>query len=258
MKFKTFVIGYSLALALLLFAQRQPQTSGSGDIRNVVDLTRPADAALMIEAAKAAPEMLASQARQPVSAALELSNTSIDAAVTRLEAPARLVRGSWTVDQIPPQRLVAPLALLNVRGKARIDPDYQVSVADIADWEKANGQIPMGSVVVARTGWVGIPAHTTGRTRGQKDHFPGFSLDAAQFLVQARGVMGLGIDTPSVDGGVSPTPAVHLYTMSKGLYALENMAQLERVPQAGALAIVAPEKLAGRTTAPVRIMALVR
>ena len=34
-------------------------------------------------------------------------------------------------------------------------------------------------------------------------HFPGYSLDAAKFLVEARTALGLGIDTLSIDYGPS-------------------------------------------------------
>ena len=59
----------------------------------------------------------------------------------------------WTVDQIPPQRLVAPLVVIDVHGKAANDPDYQVSLDDLANWEHDNGPVPPGAVVMARTGW---------------------------------------------------------------------------------------------------------
>ncbi len=49
----------------------------------------------------------------------------------------------WTVDQIPAERLVRPLVVLDVRGKAKGNPDYEVSVQDIADWESANGEVPI-------------------------------------------------------------------------------------------------------------------
>ena len=43
-------------------------------------------------------------------------------------------------------------------------------------------------------------------------HYPGFSLEAAKFLVESRKVVGLGIDTMSVDIGATTTYPVHLFT----------------------------------------------
>src|SRR5437660_10627105 len=70
-----------------------------------------------------------------------------------IDAPAHLVRGMWTVDQIPPERLIAPLSVLDVTAQVRRNPDYEGSLEDIAQWEQIHGELPPRSVVVARTGW---------------------------------------------------------------------------------------------------------
>jgi len=49
-------------------------------------------------------------------------NATSVAANTSIDAPAHLVRGMWTVDQIPPERLIAPLAVLDVTGPVRPIP----------------------------------------------------------------------------------------------------------------------------------------
>jgi len=43
-------------------------------------------------------------------------------------------------------------------------------------------------------------------------HFPGYSLEAAHFLVESRNPLGLGIDTLSVDYSPSKDLEVHQYT----------------------------------------------
>jgi len=167
----------------------------------------------------------------------------------------------WTVDQIPPERLIAPLSVLDVTSEVRSNPDYEVSVEDIAQWEQIHGEIPPGSVVVARTGWGtrwDSPKDYRNIDKKGVMHFPGYSADAAKFLVEARLALALGIDTMSVDPGSSRTLAVHQYTLSHSVYHLENVANLERVPDAGALVVVAPMKLEGEVDGPVRIFALTR
>ena len=72
---------------------------------------------------------------------------------THVDAPAHFTRGAWTVDRIPAERLVGPLAVLDVRGQVELDPDYPVSLADITAWEAVHGRIPPGAVVMAWTGW---------------------------------------------------------------------------------------------------------
>src|SRR5262249_22951624 len=89
-------------------------------------------------------------------------------------------------------------------------------------------------------------------------HYPGFSLDAAKFLVKTRGAVGLGIDTMSVDIGATTTYPVHCFTAAAGVYHLENVANLALVPPVGATIVVAPIKLENGSGGPARVLALVR
>jgi kynurenine formamidase len=167
----------------------------------------------------------------------------------------------WTVDQIPAGRLIAPLVVLDASASAKSNPDYEISVQDIARWEQTNGQIPLGAVVVARTGWDSrwhsARSYRNADAKGIM-HFPGYSEDAARFLAEGRNALGLGIDTPSLHHGSAKDLAVNQYTLAHGLYVLTNVANLERMPVNGAIAMVAPMKVAGGSAAPVRILALVR
>jgi kynurenine formamidase len=257
MRIKTVVIGYALALALLLFAQHRPDAMPASNFTGVVDLTHPVGHGAAPTIHDRSPVRTAGLVQKDglrrVSASTS-SNTNID-------APARLMRGMWTVDQIPPERLIAPLTVLDVTAQAHRNPDYEVSVGDIAQWEQIHGEIPPGAVVVARTGW-GVrwasPKDYRNTDRNGVMHFPGYSPDAARFLVEGRMALALGIDTLSVDPGSARTMAVHDYTLAHSVYHLENVANLERVPDAGAVVVVAPMKLEGEVDGPVRILALTR
>jgi kynurenine formamidase len=245
MHIKTFVIGFVLALTLLLFAQKryadQPKPSG---FSAVLDLTH--------EVNRNTPTYGATEKH-----GYQLQNVSVagkaDFSGTHLEAPASFARGMWTVDAIPAERLVAPLVVLNVSKQVQSNSDYQVSMQDVADWEKTHGDIPMGAIVMAYTG-----SDTWNSSQVHREHFPGYSLDAAKFLTEAREIVGLGIDTPSLDNGSSQHLAVRNFTLSHSVYQLENVANLAIVPPRGATAVVAPTKLENGSVAPVRILALVR
>jgi kynurenine formamidase len=114
--------------------------------------------------------------------------------------------------------------------------------------------------VIAYTGW-DERWHRQESFRNQQSdgltHYPGFSLAAAKFLVQSRKVVGLGIDTMSVDIGATTTYPVHLFTSQLGIYHLENVANLAKVPAAGGMVIVAPIKLENGSGGPARVLALV-
>jgi kynurenine formamidase len=245
MKIRTLIAGYVLALTLFLFAQRHPGSPSPSEFHAVVDLTHSIDALA------------------PVSKDQDYvrNSSSLRQSGTRIDAPARFARTLWTVDQIPTERLIAPLVVLDVSANLRNHPDYQISVEDIAQWEQAHGQIPLGSVVMARTGW---DAHWNSAKdyrnadRNGTMHYPGYSQDAAKFLVEGRTALGLGIDTLSIDRGSSNGFPVRQYTLAHSVYQLQNVANLDRAPVTGGMVVVAQTKLESGSSGPVRILALVR
>jgi kynurenine formamidase len=259
---KTFAISCSLAVALLLFAQRKTAMPEQPVYRQVIDLTHALnDHSPNWEGTEASPFQ-----------AKELGNIDHDGYYSRifttqehygthLDAPAHFAKGMWTVDQIPAERLVRPLVVLDVHGKVNGNPDYQVGMKDVADWEASHGQIPSGAVVMAYTGW-------DSRWSSQKDfrnlesdnlpHFPGFALETVKFLVKTREVVGIGIDTMSVDIGATTTYPVHQFTSKESVYHLENVANLGLVLATGATIVVAPIKLENGSGGPVRLFALVK
>jgi kynurenine formamidase len=180
---------------------------------------------------------------------------------THLDAPAHFAAGAWTVDQIPAERLVRPLVAIDVRGQVQTNPDYEITLQDITDWENAHGTVPGGAVVLGHTGWDERWESPKEYRNVQSDgltHYPGFSLDAAHFLVRDRGIVGLGIDTMSVEKGTTDTYPVHLFTSRQQIYHLENLTNLGLVPPAGATAVVAPLRLENGSGSPARVMALVK
>lgn len=179
---------------------------------------------------------------------------------THLDAPAHFVAGQATVDQIPAEKLFAPAVVLDVRAESEKNADYLLAVNKIAAWEKAHGKIPVGAVVLLRTGWVKRwPDEARYRNADASGamHFPGFSVEAIQALI-ARKVVGLGIDTLSIDFGASKDFAGHKASHAAGLYHLENLADLSALPEAGATLVVAPIKLEGGSGGPARVFAILK
>lgn len=180
---------------------------------------------------------------------------------TQLDSPANTIPGMWTVDQIPAERLVRPLVVLDVSDRSLKNADYQVGVEDIALYEQQHGNIPAAAVVVAYTGWSlrwNSSREYRNADRSGTLHFPGYSLEAARFLVEARQIVGLGIDTLSVDRGSSSDYPVARYCAEHSVYHLENVANLMQAPPAGATAVVTPIKFEHGSGAPARVLALVK
>ena len=87
-------------------------------------------------------------------------------------------------------------------------------------------------------------------------HFPSFTKEAATFLVHDRDIAAIGVDTASIDRGVSKDFIVHQIINGANKPGLENIAQLDRLPAAGATIIALPMKIGGGSGGPARIVAL--
>jgi kynurenine formamidase len=263
MKTRTLVIAIALVLALLLLAQKRPvQPTDSAGFRAVVDLTHTINANVPTFEVTEKPAYQATTVGTIDKDQYFARDISLPEHFgTHMDAPAHFARGMWTIDQVPPERLVAPLVILDVSANVKSNPDYLISVEDIAQWERVNGQIPPGAVVMVRTGWDkrwdSIKDFRNPDGKGVM-HFPGYSLDAAKFLVEGRNVLGLGIDTLSADCGTSSDFPVHHYALARSVYQLEDVANLDKVPSTGAIVVVAPMKLEGGSGSPVRILALIK
>lgn len=177
---------------------------------------------------------------------------------THVDAPAHFGPGQSTVDRLGPDKLFVPAVVLDIRPKAK-NADYALTVEDVLSWEKKHGMIERGSVVLLLTGWCAragdMAAYRHADASGTM-HFPSFSLEAAQFLVEKRQAIAFGIDNLSVDVGRSTDYPVHHYTQPRGLYHLENLANLEKLPPRVFL-IVAPIKLEGGSGGQARVWAVV-
>jgi len=262
MKFRTFTIACACVLALFLFAQRRTPPAPAQLFGGIVDLTHSISEKIPNWEGAAESPFHAKQVASFEKEGYFAREISLPEHFgTHIDAPAHFAPGVWTVDQIPPQRLVAPLVVIDVRGKVENNPDYLVSLDDVAVWERDNGQVPAGAVVMARTGWAArwdsMKAYRNADDKGTM-HFPGFGLDAAQFLVHSRKIWGLGIDTLSVDYGPSKDFPVHHFTAKNNVYHLENVANLDQAPDVGAIVVVSPAKLEGGSGGPVRIFALLK
>jgi len=180
---------------------------------------------------------------------------------THVDAPSHFVSGGWTVDAIPADRLIRPAVCVNIVEKVRADPNYRLTVEDLRSFERAHGQIPEGATVLIATGWDDRWPLTHGEYMNMKDgvrHFPGISVEAATLLATDRHVAAIGIDTPSIDYGMSEHFEAHRVTLATNIYHIENATGLTRLPATGFTVVVAPIKIKDGTGGPARVLALVQ
>ena len=179
---------------------------------------------------------------------------------THIDAPLHFSADGKSVAELPVEDLVAPLAVIDIAARAADNPDAQVTPDDIKAWVSAHGEVPAGAVVAMHSGW---GQHlTTDKFRnvgddGKTMHFPGFHLEAVQYLLENTTAKAIAVDTLSLDFGASPDFIVHRTWLPTGRYGIEAVANLDKVPASGATIVVGAPKHRGGTGGPARIIALV-
>src|SRR5262245_21635830 len=181
---------------------------------------------------------------------------------THMDSPAHFARGHATTDQVPVTSGIGPLVRVDVSAQAAKDADYRLSPDDLRAWEAKYGRIPRGAIVVMYSGWGArwpdlkryLGTDVAGDTTHL--HFPGFSKEAAEFLVGERDINAIGVDTASIDHGPAQDFIVHQTTTGANKPAFENLAHLDRVPPSGATLVALPMKIEGGSGGPLRAIAL--
>ncbi len=184
---------------------------------------------------------------------------------THLDAPVHFAEGRWSTEEIPLERLMGPGVVVDVSGQAAEDPDYQVRVANLEEWERLHGPIPEGAILLLRTDrsrhWGEAEPYMGTARRGEEGvaelSFPGLHPDAARWLVDNRSISAVGIDTPSIDHGPSSDFMSHRILFEENIVAFENVAHLDRLPPAGSTIVALPMKLVGGSGGPLRIIGIV-
>jgi len=184
---------------------------------------------------------------------------------THIDAPVHFARGQNSVDEIPLQQLMGPGVVVDVTRQCGKNSDYLVSESDFKDWERHNGKISAGTIVLLRTGfgksypdrkrYLGTDQRGAGAVANL--HFPGLHPDAARWLTQNRQIKAIGLDTASIDYGQSTLFESHRTLFAKNIPALENVANLDKLPIKGFSVIALPMKIKGGSGGPLRIIAVI-
>jgi kynurenine formamidase len=183
---------------------------------------------------------------------------------THLDAPVHFAKGRNSVDQIPLEQLTGPGLVVDVTAQCTKDPDYLISTADIQNWERRNGRIGAGSIVLLRTGFGKyypdrkkyLGTDERGAAAVAKLHFPGLDPAAARWLTTNRSIKAIGLDTASIDRGQSTLFESHRALFEKNVPAFENVANLDQLPVKGFTIIALPMKIKGGSGGPLRIIAM--
>ena len=158
--------------------------------------------------------------------------------------PAHFHQGMATIDKIPLNQMLLPLVVIDVHRQVAKNPDYVLTMADVKAWEKRHGPVPSGAFVAMRTDWAkrwpsqekmqNVDAHGVA-------HYPGWSKATLKYLYETRHITASGHETTDTDPGLATTKddySLESYILGLGHYQIELLANLDKVPDAGAIVAV--------------------
>ena len=177
---------------------------------------------------------------------------------THIDAPLHFSADGLSVDEIPVSSLFAPLCVVDISERASVDADAQLTPEDLKAWIATHGDIPDNACVAMHSGW-GAKADSEDYRGfdGEKQHYPGFHVDAVTMLMEETGAQSIASDTLSLDHGISADFATHYAWLPTGRFGIENLANLDKVPAKGATLVIGAPKHKGGTGGPSRIFAMV-
>jgi kynurenine formamidase len=177
---------------------------------------------------------------------------------THIDTPGHFTEGMRLVDQLEAGELLAPIVVIDIRRRAQEDPNAMVMPDDLVRFERRHGRIPDGALVCMDSGWAAKAGDTLEFLGGPAFpgyNFPGFSIEAADWLLQRRNPVGIGVDTVSLDPGNSTTFDVHVGFLGADRYGVENLNNLDRIPPRGADVFVGPIPWEDGSGSPCRVIA---
>lgn len=181
---------------------------------------------------------------------------------THANPPAHFFKGKRFLDQISVKEMVLPLVVLDVSRQVAKNPDYQITMDDVRAWERTYGPVPEASFVAMRTDWSKRwPNSEKMRNADAKDvaHYPGWSKEVLTYLYEKRHITASGHETTNADPGMATSRgdySLEAYALSQDKYQIDLLTNLDKVPEYGAIAVVAFPKPKEGSGFPARVFAI--
>jgi len=158
---------------------------------------------------------------------------------THMDAPAHILENGRTLDE---------LSLSQFYGKGIVIKTTEpvINADFLRQFEKALGSTDF---ILLNTGW---PKYWG--TESYFENFPVLSTDAAEYIASFS-LKGFGVDTVSVDPAGSTELPVHNILLKKGMVIIENLVNLEKLPDMDFTFLAFPLKIKQGDGSPVRAVA---
>jgi kynurenine formamidase len=241
-----------LALFIVLVAscQREPSvepiTSHQIDYTTIVDLSHIVRQDMPVKPGAQAPILRSSS-----------PDGELDVVSISMRTGTRLhMHGSdrnASVEHASVAELLVPALMIDLRDLVKDQADFRITAELLRSWEADHQPIPSGALLLCATGWdirwstPGAYMNVDGAGQIQA---PGLDASAIA-LLQERGVVGVGIDTPQLIADHSTLSADNEWIV------LEDLTNLEQLPASGVTLLIAPIRFQASQASPARVFAFV-
>ena len=148
------------------------------------------------------------------------------------------------------KEMVYPLVVVDKSAACAANADYELTIADLQEWEQEHGTIPEGAFVAFRSDW-SKRADMNNYDENNQPHYPGWKLDALHWLVEERRIGAIGHETADTDApGANVNFAGEVYILETDRLQVELMTNLDALPPTGAVIFVTFPKVKKRRRLP--------
>lgn len=170
-----------------------------------------------------------------------------DHAGTHLDSTYHFNPHGHTAEQIPLEFLYGEGVVVDFSSKK---PGDSITAEDFEAVSKRVGvRVKARDVVLLRTG-----ASEKWNSPDYNSHIVQIKAGLLEWLTE-RGVVVVGVDMSSLD--IPPNFEAHLFMRRKPYYHIENLANLDKIPQPRFKFIGLPLRLVGATASPIRAVAII-
>jgi kynurenine formamidase len=161
---------------------------------------------------------------------------------THVDAPAHILLNSSTLDRVPLDGFIGSGSVIDLTAVTK--PEIHLTDLQSHEFLFENSEF-----ILLRTGW--------SRYWGQDRYFRGFPVLSGEAALWIRNfkLKGLGVDNPSVDKADTTDFPIHK-TLLERMLIIENLTNVEKLPETGFIFSCFPLKLDGVDGSPVRAAAI--
>ena len=165
---------------------------------------------------------------------------------THMEVPYHALEDAADLATVPVEQFAGEAAILDLRDHSAGE---SIPLEEVQRAAEQAGGVGQGDIVFCMTGW---SQHYGSQ---QYDEPPFLAREAVHWLV-GRGIKMLGIDTRGSMDPAFPDRQNHLPLFEAGVVYIENLTNLEAVPESRVSVVALPPAIEGLEGFPVRVVAL--